>query len=94
MTAGQELVEQRELFGEKVGRFEVTEMDVSEHAHRGPFMVLSGKGERLVVRKPEGGWWFARRDTITHMGWLADDGDLCAAETLARLIEKIREVAP
>lgn len=94
MTAGQEMKEQRELFGEKVGRFEVTEMDVSEHSHRGPYMVLSGDGERLVVRKHEGGWWFAQRSTITHMGWLAEDKDMCAAEKLARLIEKIREVAP
>lgn len=89
-TAAQELTEQRELFGEKVGRFEVTEMDVSE---RGPYMAMNAKGERLMIRKHEGGWWYARRATIHHMGWLVDDKDLCAAETLARLIEKIREVA-
>ena len=93
MKASDEIKAQRELLGEKVGRFEVTEMDVSEH--RGaPFMVLSGKNERVVVRKDKRGWWVAFSGSLTNVGWLVDEDHMCAAETLARLLEKIREVAP
>ena len=92
-TAAQQVKEQRELLGEKIGRFEMTEIDVSEGMPRGPFMVLSNKEERVVLRYSALGWWFAQRSTIHHMGWLVDEEPMCAAETLAGLIEKIREVA-
>jgi hypothetical protein len=93
VKASDEIKAQRELLGEKVGRFEVTELDVSEHAHRGPFMVLSGDSERLVVRKNDYGLWVARRCVLTHLGYMPDDEPLCVGQTLARLLEKVREVA-
>ena len=93
-TARQEIADQRMCFGEKIGRFEVTDFDISpSDASGGPYIGLSCKHERLVLRKSTKSLaWYAMRYTRHEMGWLSDEQPMLYAETLAGLLVKIEEV--